>query len=126
MATVAQTRPVLPSQGNLGGPALGGDKTQAEIEARFRQLVAVWKEQTEHLSSATKMAMHPAYQQIIGMGPVAVPWLLGELRREPDHWFWALWAITGADPIPPENRGKVVEMAQAWLKWGEANGYLAR
>jgi hypothetical protein len=33
------------------------------------------------------MAMLPPYQQIIGMGPPAVPLILEELRREPDQWF---------------------------------------
>jgi hypothetical protein len=69
--------------------------------------------------------MDPAYQQIIGMGPAVLPLLLDELAREPDHWFWALWAITGSDPVPSESRGKVGEMAQAWLKWGQEHGYLA-
>jgi hypothetical protein len=40
------------------------------------------------------MVTHPAYQQIIGLGKEALPLLFGELRRAPDHWFWALRAIT--------------------------------
>jgi hypothetical protein len=59
--------------------------------------------------------MHPAYQQIIGLGPAGVPLLLRELEREPDHWFWALRAITGEDPVPEEARGRLREMAAAWL-----------
>ena len=38
-----------------------------------------------------------------------------ELRREPDHWFWALIAITGEDPVAPKDRGKLQEMTDAWL-----------
>lgn len=67
--------------------------------------------------------MHSAYQQIIGLGPAVVPLLLAELDREPDHWFWALKAITGADPLPPDGRGRVGEMTQAWLRWGREQGY---
>jgi hypothetical protein len=67
--------------------------------------------------------MHPAYQQIIGIGPAAVPLLLRELERDVDHWFWALKAITGVDPVPPASRGKVREMAAAWLRWGRDQGY---
>jgi hypothetical protein len=69
------------------------------------------------------LAEHPAYRQIIRMGPDVVPWLLRELEQEPDHWFRALHALTGADPVPLESRGKVQEMAQAWLRWGHAQGY---
>ena len=32
-----------------------------------------WKEATAFTSSATAMAMHPAYQRIIGMGDAALP-----------------------------------------------------
>jgi hypothetical protein len=70
------------------------------------------------------MAAHPAYQEIISMGRPAVPLLLAELRRRPDHWFLALSAITGANPVPSESAGKLAEMAEAWIRWGEAQGYL--
>jgi len=67
--------------------------------------------------------MHPAYQQIIGLGPPALPLILAELDRELDHWFWALKAISGEDPVPIESRGNMREMANAWLKWGREKGY---
>ena len=69
------------------------------------------------------MAEHPAYQQIIAMGLEVVPLLFRELEREPDHWFRALHVLTGADPVPPESRGKIREMAAAWLRWGRDQGY---
>jgi hypothetical protein len=52
----------------------------------------------------------------------AVPLLLAELRREPDHWFVALQAITGTNPIPPSVCGDVENMTEAWLHWGEQHG----
>jgi hypothetical protein len=70
------------------------------------------------------MAMHPAYQQIIGMGREVVPLILRELEREPDHWFWALKAITGEDPVPEQHRGRVRAMADAWIRWGREHGLL--
>src|ERR1700722_1280286 len=82
---------------------------------RFQELVRQWKEATLFLSSITDMAMHPAYQQIIGMGKEALPLILEELRREPDHWFWALQAITGVNPVPIVGRGDMTQMTQAWL-----------
>ena len=92
------------------------------IEQRFRQLVDQWKEATRFVSSIHDMISHPAYLQIIGMGKQALPLLVQELRREPDHWFVALQAITGIDPIPPSASGNVDEMALAWLVWAEQNG----
>ena len=93
--------------------------TGETAEQRFRRLVRLWKDATQFTSSMTEMATHPAYQQIIGMGKEALPLIADELRREPDHWFWALHAITGEDPVAPSGRGKLREMTDAWLKWAQ-------
>ncbi|MGO9273516.1 MAG: hypothetical protein ACLQOO_25315 [Terriglobia bacterium] len=53
-----------------------------------------------------------------------VPLILAELRRELDHWFWALKAITGEDPVPAVRRGNMKEMAEIWLEWGRQRGYV--
>jgi hypothetical protein len=92
---------------------------------RFQQLVKQWKSAIGPTSTAIQMAMHPAYQQIIGMGPSVIPFLLRELQREPDHWFWAFRAITHVDPVPESDRGDIGAMTQAWLNWGRGHGYLA-
>jgi hypothetical protein len=68
-----------------------------------------WKEKSRHMSNTAQMAMLRSYQKIIGMGWDAVPFLLEELQREPDQWFWALEAITDQNPVPPEVAGKVRE-----------------
>ena len=70
------------------------------------------------------MATHPAYQQIIGMGKEAIPLILEELQREEDHWFWALKAITGEDPVPGKDWGKIQAMRAAWLAWGRSRRLL--
>lgn len=88
----------------------------------FRLLTDEWKAQAEFLSSPTAIAAIPAYQAIIAMGPRAVPLILDELRREPDHWFVALKRITGEDPVPEDARGDLDLMAQAWLRWGRSHG----
>jgi len=90
---------------------------------RFYLLLKDWREGRGPTSSVTQLAMHPAYQQIIGMGPDALPFILRELERTPDHWFWALNAITGADPVRVEDRGRLRKMAAAWIRWGKDEGY---
>jgi hypothetical protein len=80
-------------------------------------LFSQWRNETGHLSLAIKQVMHPAYQRIIGLGPVAIPLILRELQREPDHWFWALEAITGEKPAYLGS--SVAQAAQAWLQWGK-------
>src|SRR6266700_595524 len=77
------------------------------LSERFKRLAAEWKQQSRYLSNSAQMAMLPPYQKIIGMGPSVVPLILEELRREPDHWFWALESITDENPVPPDSLGKV-------------------
>ena len=93
-----------------------------EVGRAFDELARKWRSDTQFMSSTTDIAMHPAYQRIIGMGSAVIPYLLRELERKPEQWFWALRAITGADPVAPEQRGKVKAMAEAWLRWGRENG----
>ncbi len=91
----------------------------AGLRERFRRLADAWKEQARYLSNTAQMAMLKPYQQIIGMGPPAIPLILEELQREPGQWFWALEAISEENPVPPEAAGKVREMAQAWIERGK-------
>jgi hypothetical protein len=94
-----------------------------DFEQRFETLAKEWKSQRGCSSSITRMAMQYAYQQIIGLGERAIPLLLRELEREPDHWFWALKVLTGVNPVPPEQRANIQEMAKYWLRWGKEQGY---
>jgi hypothetical protein len=94
------------------------------LEERFQGLATWWREDNRFTSSVTKLVMHQAYQQIIGMGPAAIPLILRELQRNPDHWFWALTAITGENPVEPEDAGHLQAMTRAWLQWGDKRGYI--
>jgi hypothetical protein len=100
--------------------------TEASVEERFRRLAREWKEQSRYLSNTAQMAMLQPYQRIIGLGLPVVPLILEELNREPNQWFWALEAITEQNPVPPEARGKVRMMAQAWLEWGKQQGFVPK
>ena len=94
----------------------------SDLSSEFRRLASLWREQTGHMSSAARLAKHPAYQQIVEMGWAVVPSILAELRNNPDHWFLALQQITQEDPVPIPSRGNVKEMAQAWVEWGTKQG----
>jgi hypothetical protein len=99
---------------------------QAEaLNRELSELVAEWKKTKQRASSSVlKWVMHPAYQRIIGKGKDAVPFILRELEREPDHWFWALNAITGEDPVKEEDKGDIAAMSRAWIHWGRQSGYI--
>lgn len=92
---------------------------------RFQRLARAWKNETRYLSSLEEIVLNRAYQQIIGMGDPAVPLILRELEREPDHWYWALSAITGYEPDLPEESANVETMATAWLEWGRGRGLVS-
>lgn len=92
----------------------------------FPELADQWRAETDHLSDNEIIAAHPIYRALVALGPRVVPFMLEELKRDnPPRWFQALEEITGENPILPEQRGKMLEMAAAWLKWGERHGYPA-
>lgn len=98
-------------------------KSKLKLEAEFNNLAEEWRTETRMLSLVTQKSMHPAYQKIIGMGQPVVPLILRDLEQKPDHWFWALRAITGDNPVKSEQRGRMKMMAQAWIEWGKEHGY---
>ena len=49
--------------------------------------------------------------------------MLRDLAQRPRLWVWALPEITGVDPVPPGDRGNIVNMSEAWLAWGRERGY---
>ena len=89
---------------------------------QFRLLIETLEGECAHLSSIREIAQHPAYLQIIGMGPRALPLILKELEVRPGHWFLALREITQENPVLPEHRGVLSEMAQDWLGWAREKG----
>jgi hypothetical protein len=95
-----------------------------DIEIKFNELVDEWRTQKTRASSfSSANASLPAYQFIIGMGEPALPYILRELSKKDEDWYWALKAISREDPVPPEHRGKRKVMRQLWLEWGKAKKY---
>jgi len=95
------------------------------LEERFVRLASEWKKDTCLSSKIRDKVAHLAYQKIIGMGPAAIPFILKDLQENgPNHWFWALHAITEENPVPQDHPGDIVAMTEAWLQWGRTKGYL--
>jgi len=104
----------------MGDPKRQAAEPFTDLDRELSALASEWRAARGVSSSSRKAAMHPAYQRMIGKGLVAVPFLLRQLQERPDHWFVALMAITGKDPVPQESQGKIKEMADAWVAWGKA------
>lgn len=94
-----------------------------EVVNKFYTLAKQWENEVAGMSSTSKMSQHPYYQEIINMGTKIVPLLLLELKKNPLYWLTALSTITGENPIEPAKRGRVKQMASAWIEWGKNKGY---
>lgn len=104
---------------------LASAMAQAWQKERFNRLAAEWKLDTYLSSKIKEKVAHLAYQKIIGMGPTAIPFILEDMKENgPNHWFWALHAITEENPVPRDQPGNIVAMTEAWLQWGRKKGYL--
>ena len=101
----------------------GTATTNEAIDVRFHRLATAWRDATAHLSSSSARNNHPAYQEIISLGPDVLPHLLHDLEQNEMHWFSALRAITGANPVPASASGNIPLMVQAWLTWAKSQGY---
>ncbi len=76
-----------------------------ELDVIFAHLAEQWRKERGATSMAKRMAEHPAYRKIVALGEKAVPLILAELERQPDHWFVALHEITGAREKPGQIKG---------------------
>jgi hypothetical protein len=86
----------------------------------FRRLAAEWHEATRFDSGPS--TEHPAYRGIVALGPDVVPVILDALAGSPDWWFAALRELTGVDPVPHADRGRLRVMAEHWVAWGRSRG----
>ena len=102
----------------------------AALEATFNRLVKEWHRDTDFHSNDYFIANHPAYRQIIEMGEAVLPLIFRELETNGGHWFWALRAITGANPEPPPQKDSagwvaldIKAIRKDWLRWAREQGY---
>lgn len=93
--------------------------------SKFEELAEQWILDRPRGADIAQSMMHPAYQQIIGMGESAIRPILARLQRKSEHWFWALYAITGENPVPSKDEGRIKKMAESWINWGRERGYVA-
>jgi hypothetical protein len=100
---------------------IAGSESQ---QIKFDRLANEWRRNTAFSSSINDIVLDANYQQIIGMGVVALPLILNELKGAPEHWFWALAAITGANPAESEPDGDIQAAADAWVRWGKNRGII--
>ncbi len=131
---LTRLRLLLHQEPHVRGLGYGQYADAVEVEPadrqRFAELADQWEKETIFLSNSDRAAEHPAHMEIISMGEPTVPLILERMRETLEgkretggHWFHALRDITGANPVKHTERGNVPAMQEAWLEWGERNGY---
>lgn len=96
----------------------------------FERLAAEWRDATGHLSHPGHILRYPARRHIVALRRKAVPFILGELKRDLDKgespWFWGptLIDIFGEEPPYEENEAETPEgVARAWLRLAQKRGW---
>ncbi len=95
--------------------------------AKFKEFIKLkeeWNDETLFASSATEIISNSAYKKIISKGIEVLPWIMRDLIKTNDHWFYALEQITGENPINPLNIGIVEAMKKDWVEWSKDNNIL--
>jgi hypothetical protein len=91
------------------------------VRTKFKLLADAWRRETV-FDSGYNLTHHWAYQQIIGMGPQALPMILADLNDHSSHWFWALYSIVGQDIAIGIT--DFDDASRAWLAWGAEHGLI--
>jgi hypothetical protein len=92
--------------------------SKKDVFGEFHALLSQWRRETVFTSLARDKIAHPAFKKIVKMDRIAVPWILKEIRHQPDFLVLALHSIVkDENPVPAGARGKINEMVNAWLDW---------
>ena len=91
---------------------------------RFWFLIYKWETETSFISSTTDMMQNQYFKEIVSWREDAIPFILDYLQKATSHIYLALFEITGENPVPTKDLGKVDKIIENWLEWGYKNGYI--
>jgi hypothetical protein len=96
----------------------------AAIQAQFDALADELVVAAAGASSTRRVARHPAYGDILALGPDAVPLLLGRVTTGQNRpiWLRLLGSLTTFQP--GAGKETIPEAAEAWLRWARREGRL--
>ncbi len=106
-----------------GNSVLISDRIDNQEFKHFLLLKDKWKSETLYFSSSAHIFNNAHYLEIIGLGRKSIPWIIRELKKTNDHWFYALKKITGKNPVNPEHYGIITKMKEDWIAWAKNNNY---
>jgi hypothetical protein len=105
-------------------------RVKADIEGRtaivatLQRNFAEWIQAIGVISDFNEMVTHPAYRRIVAMGKPVIPEILAQLKKGPSLMAWALFDITGENPVRESDHGSIDKITRAWLKWGKRYKYI--
>lgn len=102
-----------------------GERFYDDEEQYFNKLADRFERDTSVYSFVCKD--HPCYITMKKMGERAIPFLLRKMRKEITWLMSVLWEVVKKEDWPEvleENRGKIKELTEMWLKWGKEKGYI--
>ncbi len=98
------------------------DRTHEPLtQADFDALAVQWLMGLGPTSDPREMTAHPAFKAMVAHGDAAIPFILRHLKQSPSLLAWALFDITGLNPVKPSDSGNLRKITNAWLKWGKMN-----
>lgn len=106
-----------------GNSVLISDRIENQEFKHFLKLKDKWKSETLYYSSSSHIFNNSAYKEIIALGSKSIPWIIRELKKTNDHWFFALKKISGENPVNPNHYGLITKMKEDWIEWAQKNNY---
>lgn len=100
------------------------DSDAADFEEQFVELANRWHDDTDSLSSPSRITGNDSYMKIISLGKKVIPFILQDLKQRGGDWYRALRILSGDNPVSEEARGDVQKMTESWLNWGRERGYI--
>ncbi len=92
-----------------------------QLKKRFDFYNSIWQSETIFSSSISEITNNSAYRSIIGLGQEVLPFIIDDLKNNDSHWFYALEALTGQNPIKENHKGVVPLMKKDWIEWAKEN-----
>ncbi|MBK7764123.1 MAG: hypothetical protein IPI46_12395 [Bacteroidetes bacterium] len=92
-----------------------------QVKKKFEIYKSIWQSETMFSSSVSEITNNGAYRSIVHLGQDVLPFILQDLEKSDSHWFYALEALTGKNPIKPDHRGDFKLMKADWLEWANDN-----
>lgn len=81
----------------------------------FYSLKAAWENNTMFSSSVQKIVEDRNFKRIVEMGPIAIPFIIESIEKQPSSLVWALNLITGTT-LRTSYRLTVTDACKMWVK----------